>query len=155
MTEIQHSQSVKWRSAKQSSTKYDGQISWPWSYSCDYSGIYGSWYLATIALSPICRLSDIVILPPTCSSINHHPNHLRQSIRGAGTYPTMAQQKPHPGHTHGGLLLNSLPTTAISLKKQKNMYKVLMPNIKPLIYKFLWAYGYPPGSFGCYRVQWD
>ena len=42
----------------------------------------------------------------------------------------MAQQKPHPGHTHGGLLLNSLPTTANSLKKQKNMYKVLTPNIK-------------------------
>ena len=33
------------------------------------------------------------------------------------------------------------------------MYKVLTPNIKPL-YKFLWAYGNPPGSFGCYRVQW-
>jgi len=30
-------------------------------------------------------------------------NRLRQGIRGAGTYPTMAQQKPHPGHTHAGL----------------------------------------------------
>ena len=39
---------------------------------------------------------------------------------------------------------NSLPTTANSLKKQKSMYKVLTPNIKPL-YKFLWAYGNPPG----------
>ena len=27
-------------------------------------------------------------------------NRLRQGIRGAGTYPTMGQQRPHPGHTH-------------------------------------------------------
>ena len=29
--------------------------------------------------------------------------------------------------------VNSLPTTANSLKKQESMYKVLTPNIKPLI----------------------
>ena len=33
----------------------------------------------------------------------------------------------------GMRLLNPLPTTANSLKKQKNMYKVLTPNIKPPI----------------------
>ncbi len=34
---------------------------------------------------------------------------------------------------------NPLPTTGNSLKKQKSMYKVLTPSIKP--YKFLWLMG--------------
>ncbi len=37
-------------------------------------------------------------------------------------------------------LVNPLPTIGNSLKKQKSLYKVLTPSIKPP-YKFLWAYG--------------
>ena len=58
---------------------------------------------------------------------------------------------PHSAARTADQKRNSLPTTANSLKKQKNMYEVLTPN--PL-YKFLWAYGSPTGSFGCYGVQW-
>ncbi len=36
--------------------------------------------------------------------------------------------------------VNPLPTIGNSLKKQKSLYKVLTPSIKPP-YKFLWAYG--------------
>ncbi len=37
-------------------------------------------------------------------------------------------------------MVNPLPTIGNSLKKQKSLYKVLTPSIKPP-YKFLWAYG--------------
>ncbi len=38
------------------------------------------------------------------------------------------------------MYINPLPTIGNSVKKQKSLYKVLMPSIKPP-YKFLWAYG--------------
>ncbi len=39
------------------------------------------------------------------------------------------------------MAINPLPTIGNSLKKQKSLYKVLTPSIKPP-YKFLWAYGH-------------
>ncbi len=45
--------------------------------------------------------------------------------------------------------VNSLPLIINSLKKQKTLYKVLTPSIKPP-YKFLWEM---MCTFGYYRVK--
>ncbi len=45
-----------------------------------------------------------------------------------------------PLYPSSGVSVNPLPTIGNSLKKQKSLYKLLTPSIKPP-YKFLWAYG--------------
>jgi len=52
-------------------------------------------------------LSNLRMQSPKLPSTSAGYNHLRQDIQGARTYTPyiMAQQKSHPGHAHGGLLL--------------------------------------------------
>ncbi len=50
----------------------------------------------------------------------------------------------------GRACINPLLTIGNSLKKQKSLYKVLMPNIKPPIYKY---YGLM-GAHDAYMCHW-